>query len=696
MLIIAISSILFLLVFLQTSFNVGNFIVKKFHLSINKWLKIIIGFFAIVAMFQLIYYPAQWFSLPSIYLFYGGITLFVFFFFFNLYYWKNIKEVFFNKSIWIILFIVFLLFFLYMRTLPSSYWFFDDSFYLPYMYENANATHILTTEARSGFDIFKMNGLYSFQGYYLIGSFLIILMNFIGTICSFSIHYLSVIYYFLAMPTLVLFIIGIYGLCQELTKTKKQKFLFYGLYIFYSIFLPYSANILNNIFMNSYMGIFALASLMVPLIIYFIFGYLKGNHNYIPFILLGFFAMLSYASFSMFLIIVCLYSMLAYQLIKKQEIRVKDYFYLAIPLLIFICSFIFNGHPYLTLISLALITIFYLGYFLFSSRYEKINQVLLNIITWIVKLLPVLFVIGSFFLSILGLNAVSVSEFFDCVVSTFFPIYGNVEFYYFFLPITLFYLFFFFLYFYLSRKHHKISMSVWWTIIIAGVFLNPLTISFVTTCITQDVYERIFILFMNPFVFYLIIQKFLSDFKYQKLVNVGIVLLITVPPLLLLKDFHYWVNVSGQSNKEVRLSERDIDATKEIQKYMDEYKIERPSLATSSKNEFRIYNPNIEMIFTRLYNLEADENTQVSDYQKDVLFHFLTGKVSNYEIIKYGNLLDILKQNKISFVVLDQENLDKNRIEPVYETQYQLLENHFKVIFENTYYKIYFTGVEKK
>ena len=691
---IAICCIIFLFFLIFTSYNIGDFVFRICKIRLNKWIKILVGYLAMVMVFQIIYYPAQWFQLSSIYLAFSGGIFFLLCLLFDITHYKNLKEVFWNKAIWVIFFIALILFFFYMRTLPHAYWFFDDSFYLPYMYENAYADRLLSIEARSGFEVFKVNNLYSYQGYYLMGSFYILLFDFLGSLFTFSFHYLTVVQYFMSVPTFVLLLMGIYGMADIMAHNKKEKFLYYGISIFYSVFLPYSANILNNVYMNGYIGIFALGTIFIPIVVYFIFQYLRGKREFMLPIIISFFAMLSYASFSMFLILISLFAMATYQVIKKEKLVIWDYLLMAIPLVIYLISFVFHTHAFMIIPTLILMSIVYGIYYKIYLKDKKMNQIIYNMIVWCIKVVPIIFVIGAFGISILRLNQTSVIDYLSRVISIFFPIYGNTEFYYFFLPITLFYLFTVFLIFYLPIREKHAGLSVWWMAIIMGVFLNPLTISFVTTCLTSDVYERIYLLFFNPVVFFVIYQKFISKyFPYTKLVTVGIILLTLVPPLLLLKDFHYWVDVSGRSDKEVRLSEREINGAKVIEEYMEQYEIERPLLATVSMNEYRVYNPNIEMVFTRLYELNPDEDTKLHDYQLDMLYHFLTGKVTNYELISYGTIMDAIVNNQISFVILDLRNSAKYMIDPVYESQYQLLTSKCEKIYETGSYEIYFTGV---
>ncbi len=694
MILLAFLSILFLFFLLFTSYNFGEFLLDKCRLSLNKWLMILVGYLGFVMMFQLLYYPAQWFQLPSFYLgVTGGIFLFVCLVF-DLFHLQNVKKVFGNKAIWIIFLLAFVLFFFYMRTLPHDYWYFDDSFYLPYMYDNAHANRILMIEPRSGFEVSKLNPLYSYQAYYLMGSFFILLFDFLGSIFSFSFHYLSVVHYFLSMPTFVLLLISFYGMGQMMSKERKSRFLYYGLCVFYSVFLPYFANILNNVYMNGYIGIFALGTIFMPMIVSFLHAYMKGDRRYVPLLFISFFAMISYASFSMFLVFVSLFTMLLYQILKKEEIHFSDYFVMAVALVVYCFSFVFHEHSVFILPMIVLYLLFLVGYDSFERKSKTFHLKMISFASFGVKFCLVLFLLGSFLFSVLGVTSATVIDYLSRIITNYFPVYSNTEFYYFFIPITLFYLFTVFVFFFLVRKNRSLSCHLWWIALIMGVFLNPLTISFVSTCLTGDAYERIFILIFNPYIFFLLYEEFIhKHFPYPKLVTLGMICLLSVPPLLLLKDFHYWVMVKGGSDKLTRLAQVDIDGAKAIMEVSYLHHISKPLLATNIKNEYRVYDPNIQMLYTRLYSFEPDDKTTFVDYQIDVFYHFLNGQVSNYDLIKYGNILDIVKNNHISFFVWHEED-HTIHTDPTFEQEYQSLMDHSTKIYSAGGYEIYYTGVD--
>ena len=54
----------------------------------------------------------------------------------------------------------FIFFFLYMRTVPEEYFYYDDSFYFPLMYHNANTNKLFSIEPRVGTEVDSITSYY--------------------------------------------------------------------------------------------------------------------------------------------------------------------------------------------------------------------------------------------------------------------------------------------------------------------------------------------------------------------------------------------------------------------------------------------------------------------------------------------------------------------------------------------------------
>ena len=162
---------IFFLIF--TCYNFGELILSKINIKFNKYLQIAIGFISIIALFQLVFYPVMVLQLGSIFLTIIGIIVLAFLIGLDIKKIKNIKTVFKDKWIFLLLFLTVIVFFIYMRAMPNDYWFYDDSFYLPLMSVNSNTDKLFSIEPRIGAETSKITSIYMYQGYYMVGSFII-------------------------------------------------------------------------------------------------------------------------------------------------------------------------------------------------------------------------------------------------------------------------------------------------------------------------------------------------------------------------------------------------------------------------------------------------------------------------------------------------------------------------------------------
>ena len=214
----------FLFILLPTCYLFGDIVLEKLKLEFNKYLKVCVGFISIISLFQILYYPAMILQLPSLYLTIGGLAITLFLIFLDIKYFKKIKNFYKDKYILGILFMAFIFFFLYMRTVPEEYFYYDDSFYLPLMYHNANTNKLFSIEPRVGIEVNSISKYYMYQGYYLIGSFFISIFNIFKDIFSLKFSYVSIVLYFMSVPTFTILFFIIYC-CSILFLIDRKYFL---------------------------------------------------------------------------------------------------------------------------------------------------------------------------------------------------------------------------------------------------------------------------------------------------------------------------------------------------------------------------------------------------------------------------------------------------------------------------------------
>lgn len=712
---LCIFSVLFLAFITFSSYNIGIFCLEKANVKWNKYLQILIGFIAIIAMFQIAFYPAMWLQLSSGYLIITGSILFALMLIYDLYHIKRVKDLLTDKWFWVCLLVAFILFVTYMKITPHNYWYFDDSFYLPHIYENAFTDRILSVEARSGFAVDKISNLYSYQGYYLFGSYLVGIMSIINEVIPIHFPYLSVVYYFLSAITFIMLTMSMIGLMIEITKEKKKRVFFLGLFIIYTIFLPISANLLNTVYVNGYTGIFALASVIVPLMIYCVFQYIKKEHNYSKILMLIFFTMLSYASFSMFLILITIYTLLAIQLWKKEKIDLDGFILMSIPLMSYIVSFILHPWNIGIIIGQCILAIIYVLYYVFRNRLQTFEKPISYLCRVVVIAFPFIAVVVSIILAYVNGSVTSITQYATELANAILPVFGEIDKHYAWIISTLFYITTLFLFGYLL--YHQIRRKnnlVLWILIITLVFFNPLTINFIATYMTADVYIRIILLILNPITYFMIYEFFMDHFKLSHYYAVLGICLIIGSLLIQGKEIKYQIDSYGTPNPMYRMNNDEVIATSKIEEIMEREKIDAPILATTLYNEFRLVNPHIKMQFTRLNTFIPDENYQAPAYRDIVLHDFITGKVIDPYLEKYGpTIIDIIEKQNIDFVVLNKYCEPRKEGEVIDEwniycdppelypnrtyydeakAQVDLFMQSYEKIFENSKYIIYFTG----
>ena len=65
----------FLFILLPTCYLVGSLVIEKMKLEFNKYLRVCIGFITLIAVFQILYYPAMILQLPSLYITIIGLMI---------------------------------------------------------------------------------------------------------------------------------------------------------------------------------------------------------------------------------------------------------------------------------------------------------------------------------------------------------------------------------------------------------------------------------------------------------------------------------------------------------------------------------------------------------------------------------------------------------------------------------------------
>lgn len=648
--------LVFLFLLLPTCYNVGQFVLDKLKINFNKYLTIFVGFISIISLFQIVYYPAMTLQLPSLYLTVTGSLITLFLLVMDIYNIEKIKHFYNDKFLILLLFVTCVIFFVYMRTAPYDYWYFDDSFYFPLMYENADTVKLFNVQPRSGEIISKINNMYASQGYYLIGSYIISIYNIFKNILSLKFNYMANVHYFMTFPTFLMLVFVISGLAKQISSKLWKKVLFVSLYIFSIIFLALDSNLLNNILMTGYIGVFVILTVLIPFLIYIIFEYIKGERKYAFLIAIFFMTMLSCASFSIFIIFILLYTTLLILYFMKKEKHLNDFAIMLLPAFLFLSDFVFSSNIVSFVLQIIIITLYAL-YFKFNKSILKLEDKIFNILKYFVIAFSVLPIILSALLIISKrkINCTT-TEYLSTFVNALFPLFGSNDFHYSYIIVTIFNILYvaLLLYLLLYRKQ-TMSTYILYFCCIAGIFLNPFAIPFISTALTSETYNRIFVLIFNPILYYSVFEFFLDNINGKKVIMALCVLFSACCILVQLKEFQYWVSIVGRSDKMYRLRESDIVASEKLEKYASTNNIKDIKIATVH-SELKIFNPEIYSLLDRTLKYIPDDTFTKRAYYISVLYYLNRGEIKQEYIDQFGeDFDDVFKHLNINFITIDLE-----------------------------------------
>lgn len=702
----------FLFVLLPTCYLVGNLILEKLKLEFNKYLVTFIGYISIIAIFQILYYPAMLLQLPSLYITIVGVIITFTLIILDIKYFKKIKNYYNDKYIWGILFIAFIFFFLYMRTVPEDYFYYDDSFYFPLMYHNANTEKLFSIEPRVGTEVESITVYYMYQGYYLIGSFFISIFNLFKDLMNLKFSYVSIVLYFMSVPTFTMLTYVMIGLLKENNLNKIEKILFSLCCLFYIIFLPIDSNIYNNIFMTGYSGVFSSLTVIYPFLMYIVLNnYKHKNYKYLLIIL--FFALLSFASFHLFNILIILFVMFFLQIINNSKINYNDYLLMFFPVLLYLSAFLINNNYISTVVFLIIIICYYL-YFKVNKKIDINNlnryNKFLKPILFCISLFPV---IASILMLVLKENIkVNTLYYVETLINDFFPVFGNYNFHYSYIPITILYIIIVYLLIYniYKRKYsYDDKKTIWFIILTCLIFLNPLAIPFISTAMTSEVFSRIFPLVFNPLVLYIILKPIITEIKWKKTLSILMILFIIGISLTQLKSLSFIVGQIGVSDKEYRMRPRDVVAYKKLDKYIKENNISNPVIA-SNHSDIRILNPEIKSNYDRFIVLTPNGSFTKYAYYQLTLYRLNQGIVNTEYLDGNDTLYDAIKYLEVNFITVDIKCLDDTVLEDIGGEcvfakdkenddnyikalkKYNDLLKHMDLVYETDRYRLYYVG----
>lgn len=496
--------------------GIGKYLIKK---DSNLYiLRSLLGFCLLLFGLQIIYYPIQWYQLSSGIVFIStGIVILL-----GLYIGiKNLKrEDFFFLRHWEF-YLLFILVFWIIKIIPATEAG-DDWFYMPMIMDNANIAHINSIQPRSGWN-WNIAELWSYQGYYLLVTFLYQLQSFIST------GFENIFIVFRSTFSLLMIVyssIILISLDKMLHFNNKAiSFIVKATSIFLVNFLDWS---------HVYWGSFATLPTLFPLLMILLNEYSKNKESklaYLIAIVSG--AMLSLFSSSLFLNVFLIYAFFAYCGIKKM-VSFKDFAIMLFPTMLFLCFFI--KLPYLTIIILPCYV------WIYRSDFILIDKFLNRISKYIVIALPIVIVILSIILNLnFTWNYYRLSYtflMFNIVISV--------------------------LIIYSSYKITTYIEPIYIAFVIFNItFFNPLVCPLIAHFFTtEEVYYRLFYITKNPlilsYLFYFLYKLVDKKEVYKSIYKVALCSLCIYYSFTLLKNVNFEIGYSKEYNYILRESKDSL------------------------------------------------------------------------------------------------------------------------------------------
>ncbi|MEG0238526.1 MAG: hypothetical protein RR568_00095 [Anaerorhabdus sp.] len=630
------------------STSIGMMMNKVFTLPFIKYY-FPIGFVAIFGIYELLMFLPLFLNLSSIFSYLSGFIILILILTSFIYNKKKLLDELLSRKSLIILFLfIFTILFIYLFGYVGDFRL-DHNFYISYIQENMispklNYINIL----QSGYT--TMGNIYAQDGFYHLIALLSNIFHFDGYL--FSIWFTPFLYTIFASTTLLEAI-------EHLTSKKLYKYVF----SFLSILLVFNPHLIVNSMMGNLYRDYVIILILLLLI--------KDSctKNQTIFLFFAFLTGICVHSTFVFLAIIILFAKLIHLLLSKSDEKqikwycIYSFFVVQNAFLLLIERFSHTSKPIIISISFLLtIILLYALYKLWNfknfQKYLKVT-IIIGIIGLYVFSLSItfnghpVFNYHDFFYEVFLLKATEIE-----IISNIHLTFGYV--------ISLIFLIINF-----KSKHFiNILLFVTWV-----VFYNPITISTISTYLTNVVYFRIAFIFINFFVLFYIIVQFKNKLIYFTLI---LILLITF-----CLPYQYGLKFKNpiDFNMEYRMENDAVLAFNTLDQLGINYVQLHQTKPNTFVTDFRTpyLTKNIHYIYT-IYNWRSSFRGKQYQITND-LTHL-------YEAVAYSSTFDIplemideaITNSKINFILLDTFQTSDT---------YEKLNRLCKVEYDNNSFIIY-------
>lgn len=645
-------------VFISTAY--GLFVRESFQLHKDKY-SAPLGFAALLLSLQFLYYPAQLFNWPSIYIHIVSSIIYLIIFIYGL---TKLKQIFFEywnlKTLWVIAYTSAFIFVFYFMSIAIARA--DGQMYLNYIAQNVDIEHLNMFNLWTGKTGAEFVSVYFFQGYYHFASFWVKFVNVFAALGIGS--YIDSILISVWGLGILLALISSLMIVNFVSYFKYKSVWIERILLFIALFYTnfYYWKVAFAFYGNSWRSIF------MAMLAYYLYRLVKeGNKNdrYSAAIVFG--ASIAASSSSLFIGFSMLYGLAYYWFRNKHQHTLEDLSIIAFPMVVYVLGLQFKDHFSMFLILLPITLIYYVGRF--SKPGKKllltINNFFSNYHLWIfIIIIPILAIIYSFYSLYVDIYYPwNLTHYFNNhadydMVKDYLFLYSNpIE-----KVLNLFRWGSITLLFFKFRKIKENNYQLSHFLMLALLFLNPLTTSFVSKAFASNVYYRLYESLFNAFTEILLFGVLLNYFWEKKIYRYLIVSGFVFAGFnmhyssFILKenssDYGFYIKQGEEVLPLYKIKGTEYDVIKALQNELKNVNLNGSHQITvvSHADTLRTYIPQVYVLFTPREYYTPGDRVDENFYQIARLWYNWEEKPS----LDYSNTCTYIKEFDVDYVISER------------------------------------------
>lgn len=647
-----------LTVFISTAYG---YLIREFFQLKKEQFSAPLGFAALLLTLQLLYYPAQLFNLPSLYIHITSSFVYIVLSIYGLIKIKEIIQEYLNfKILWVLVYVVLFTFVFYHMSLAIARA--DGQMYLNYIAQNVDIDQLNMFNLWTGKTGAEFVSVYFFQGYYHFASFWVKFVN-VFSVLGIGSNIDSIV-------------ISVWGLGILLALMSSMMIVNFVKYFKYkNPWIEYILLAFALFYTNFYYWKVAFAfygnswrSLFMAMLMYYLYRLIKEGNDKDKFsaaIVFG--ASIAASSSSLFIGFSMLYGLAFYWFKNNHKSTLQDLAFIAFPMVLYVLGLQYKDHFSMFILLTPITLIFYIGQFskMGKDLLYKINTFFSKYYFWVfIVIIPTLAIIYSFY-------SLYVDIYYPWNLTHYFNNHANydmVKDYLFLYSSPLEIVLNFFRWFsillliikYQNAKENRFVLAHF--LMLAILFLNPLTTSFVSKAFASNVYYRLYESLFNAFTEIFLFGLLLNTFWEKKWIRIGISLAL----ILNVVNMHYSSFILEKNNSDYgfyitegkellplyKIKSTEYEVIKALQNELETMVVDDNHQITvvSHAETLRTYMPQVYVLFTAREYYTAGDRVNEEFYQIARLWYSWEEKPA----IDYKNTCNYVNEFYVDYVISER------------------------------------------